>query len=154
MHVFWDVDFGWILGGFWEGFGRPKSWIFDVFSNFFRCKNLSATWKGQKSKKQGNKSDHPLIIPSVWRSVRPWGEGKRMGGRQLGMHLGMNPWPAILAMLLEMQFWNLDLVSGTLGIPSGGGGCAVHNPPHRKGRRQNAGKCKSVVTAFIKSIEL
>ena len=35
------------------------------------------------------------------RSVRPWGEGKRMGGRQLGRHSGMNPWPEILAMLLR-----------------------------------------------------
>ena len=37
-HVFWDVDFGGILGGFWEGLGRPKSSIFAHFSTFFRCK--------------------------------------------------------------------------------------------------------------------
>ena len=37
-HVFWDADFGRILGGFWEGFGRPKSSIFAIFSTFFRCK--------------------------------------------------------------------------------------------------------------------
>ena len=24
LHVFWDLDFVRILGGFWEGFGRPK----------------------------------------------------------------------------------------------------------------------------------
>ena len=69
-----------ILRGFGEGFGRPKSLMFAVFSSFFRCKILSATWKGQKSKKNANKSDHPLIIPSVWWYVRAWGEGFRMGG--------------------------------------------------------------------------
>ena len=29
-----------------------------------------------------------------------------------------------------MQVWNLNLLSGTLGIPSGGGGSAAHRPPH------------------------
>ena len=38
MNVFWDIDFGRILGGFWEGFGMPKSLIFAVFSMFFRYK--------------------------------------------------------------------------------------------------------------------
>ena len=37
-HGFWDIDFNWILKGFWEGFGRPKSMIFAPFSLFFRCK--------------------------------------------------------------------------------------------------------------------
>ena len=31
-HVFWDIDFEGILDGFWEGFGRPKSMIFAIFS--------------------------------------------------------------------------------------------------------------------------
>ena len=42
-------------------------------------------------------------------------------------------------------------MSDTLGIPSGGGGCAAHKPPHQKGRRQSAGNCKSVGTASIKA---
>ena len=25
LHVFWNFDFKGILGGFWEGFGNPKS---------------------------------------------------------------------------------------------------------------------------------
>ena len=33
----WDIDLGWTLGWFWEGFGRPKSLIFAFFSRFFRC---------------------------------------------------------------------------------------------------------------------
>ena len=32
LHVFWDIDFQCILGGFWEGFGRPKSSIFAIFT--------------------------------------------------------------------------------------------------------------------------
>ena len=35
-HVFWNIDFEWILEGFWEGFGKPKSLIFALFSMFFR----------------------------------------------------------------------------------------------------------------------
>ena len=35
-HVLGDIDFGWILGGFWEGFGKPKSLISALFSIFFR----------------------------------------------------------------------------------------------------------------------
>ena len=30
--------------------------------------------------------------------------------------------------------------------------CAVHRPPHQKGRRHSAGKCKSVATALIKAL--
>ena len=36
LYVFWDIDFGWILGWFWEGFREPKSLIFALFSMFFR----------------------------------------------------------------------------------------------------------------------
>ena len=32
MQVLWDIDFEGILDGFWEGFGRPKSMIFAIFS--------------------------------------------------------------------------------------------------------------------------
>ena len=33
-HVFWDIDFGYVLEGFGEGFGRSKSSIFAFFSLF------------------------------------------------------------------------------------------------------------------------
>ena len=33
MHVLWDIDFEGIEDGFWEGFGRPKSSIFAIFSS-------------------------------------------------------------------------------------------------------------------------
>ena len=37
-HVFWKYDFEGILEGFWEGFGRPKSLIFALFSYFSEAK--------------------------------------------------------------------------------------------------------------------
>ena len=41
---------------------------------------------------------------------------------------------------------------GRLGIPSGGGGCAAHRPPHRRERKHNDGKCKSMAaTASIQT---
>ena len=41
---------------------------------------------------------------------------------------------------------------GTLGIPSGGGGCAANRPPHQRERIQSVGKRKSVFTAYIKAL--
>ena len=40
-HVFWDIDFAWILEGFWGGFGKPKSLIFAFLSMFFRSNFLT-----------------------------------------------------------------------------------------------------------------
>ena len=36
--VSWNIAFGSVLEGFWEGFGRPKTLIFALFSSFFRSK--------------------------------------------------------------------------------------------------------------------
>ena len=33
LSLFWNINFGWILEGFWEDFGGQKPW----FSHFFRC---------------------------------------------------------------------------------------------------------------------
>ena len=41
-----------------------------------------------------------------------------------------------------MHFWNLDLVSGTLGIPSGGGGCAAHVPPRCRVEKKSLSECQ------------
>ena len=37
-HACRDIDLGGVLGGFWEGFGRPKISIFACFSMFFQIK--------------------------------------------------------------------------------------------------------------------
>ena len=50
-HVFWNIDFTRILASFWEGFGRPNSLIFAVFSMFFRCHFTGAVGKAKKTTK-------------------------------------------------------------------------------------------------------
>ena len=59
-HACWDIDLAGVLEGFWEGFGRPKSSIFALFSMFFRSKFWKTFWKGKKSKKMANKTIRDL----------------------------------------------------------------------------------------------
>ena len=80
LYVFLDIDFGRILEGFWEGFGRPKSLIFAFFSSFFRCKILIATWKGKKSKKKATKNFFPFFSCNFRGMCGPGGKDYRMGG--------------------------------------------------------------------------
>ena len=37
LSLLWNIDLGWIFEGFWDGFGRPKSFIFQLFSMLFEC---------------------------------------------------------------------------------------------------------------------
>ena len=71
LSVFWDIGFGRILGGFGEGFGRPKSLIFQNFRCFFEA-NFEAYFEElQKRFKDG------------LRDFGPWsfGPGVSLGGR-------------------------------------------------------------------------
>ena len=61
-HVFWNIDFGWIFSGFWEGFGRPKSTIFEFFSLFFRSHFWSTLGNNKKSTQEPNKTEVALPI--------------------------------------------------------------------------------------------
>ena len=93
MHVFWGLDFGRVLGGFWEGFGRPKSSIFALFSQFFRCKILNATWKGKKSKKRANKrpgSNFAAVRAGLGGRILGWGEGKLGQSFKPGLKIGIS----------------------------------------------------------------
>ena len=100
-----------ILRGFWEGLGRvlggqnPRFLLF--FRNFFDAK-FGMQFGRTKNRKKGSKKQFSLIFLVMQRSVRPWGEGKRMGGRQLGRQLGMNSWPAIFAMLSSNAILELE----------------------------------------------
>ena len=80
-HVFWDIDFGWILGGFWGGFGEPKSLIFALFSMFFRSFFLTIFWKAKKSQKKAPKSRMIPIFGTGLRNERALGERKKEGGK-------------------------------------------------------------------------
>ena len=64
-HVFWTLDFDRVLGGFREGFGRPKSSIFALFSMFFRCHFSSAVRKAKKSTRNPKKPN----FSAFWRRV-------------------------------------------------------------------------------------
>ena len=75
-HVFWDIDFDRILGGFWEGFGRPKSSIFAHFSMFFRCRFSSALRKAKKSRKNAKKPNFSAFWRRVCGGPPPPGERK------------------------------------------------------------------------------
>ena len=62
---YWNVDFGWILAGFWESFGRPKFSIFELFSVFFRCHFSNAIRKAKNSVKNAQKPK----FSAFWRRV-------------------------------------------------------------------------------------
>ena len=49
--VFRDIDFEGIFGGFWDGFGTPKSMIFGVFSRENGSKTQEDFWKAKKTPK-------------------------------------------------------------------------------------------------------
>ena len=106
--MFWGTS---ILRGFGEGLGRvlggqnPR--FSHLFRNFFVAK-FRMQFGRAKNRKKGSKKRFSLIFLVMQRSVRPWGEGKRIGGRQLGRHLSMNSWPAILAMLLSNAILELE----------------------------------------------
>ena len=78
-HVFWNLDFKWILGGFWEGFGRPKSLIFAFFSMFFRCRFSSAVGKAKKPRKNAKKTNFSAFWLRVCDGPPLLGKGKDRG---------------------------------------------------------------------------
>ena len=60
FHLFWYLDFGCILGGFWGGLGRPKWKIFSYFPMFLEDKfwMLFGTAKFTK-----NMTFCPVLVP-------------------------------------------------------------------------------------------
>ena len=80
LHVFWEFDFGGILGGFWEGFGKPASSIFACFSMFFRSIFQATLWKAKKSKKIAQQENVGRFLgrPGGMRVLR--GREKERGG--------------------------------------------------------------------------
>ena len=84
----------------------------------------------------------------VRRSVRVRGKEQKDGGRPMWLDLEAKP----LTQALEAGRKRLrNSCPARQALPSGGGGCAAHRPPHQKGRMTNAGKNKSVATALIKA---
>ena len=43
-YVYWDIDFGGVLGGFWDGFGKPNSSIFALLVLFLTAIQVRQAW--------------------------------------------------------------------------------------------------------------
>ena len=84
IDVFWDFVFGGILGGFGEGFGRPKTMIFALFSVFFRSHFGSAFRRRQKSAQVGPEDAESANLDLDSGGGKAPGERKREGLRDLG----------------------------------------------------------------------
>ena len=69
--------------------------------------------------------------------------------------MGESPFAKNLRLSFEAGFRGRHrkkaLLSGTHGIPSGGGGCVAHAPPRCRGETESRNKCQSVGTAFLKA---
>ena len=88
-HVFWDIDFEGILGGFWEGFGRPKSSIFALFSMFFRSHFWSTLGKSKKSAQEAQKQQNSASWRSGCGDPQAPGERQREGNKNLTENLSV-----------------------------------------------------------------
>ena len=84
--VFWNIDLEGFWGGFWEGFGTPKSLIFTIFSMFFGSHFRSAFGRGQKSTREASKCGSCAFLPPVSGHPPPPGERKREGIKSLAYH--------------------------------------------------------------------
>ena len=85
--VLLDFDFEWILGGFWEGFGRPKSIIFAFFFDVFSMSFFKRASEGEKIH-QNAPTRHRR--QKFWAGLRctgaSWGK-ERIGVRTLQIEL-------------------------------------------------------------------
>ena len=86
------------MEGFWEGFGRPKSSIFTLFSMFCRSHFRSAFGKSQKSTQEAQQDAEGGFLDLDSGGPRPPGERKREGNKSLGLHkeLGLSDWPSVI----------------------------------------------------------
>ena len=115
-------------GGFGEGFGKPKSSIFALFSMFFRSIFRATFWKAKKSKKIAQQRTNTTLFGSARRNARPPGERKREGGEALRCRryrtvLGYSQDQALIL--------KYDGVSSTPCTTYGGRRSASRDPPGR-----------------------
>ena len=60
IDVFWDLDLERILGGFWEGFGQPKTSIFALLGKF-----LGRLGKEKGKGKKGRKKEIGRVLDTL-----------------------------------------------------------------------------------------
>ena len=85
MQVLWDIDFEGILDGFWEGFGRPKSMIFAIFSRKNGSKKQEDFWKAKKSHFEASRANcgrSAAVRAGPGEGIKGW--GKALGAGILG----------------------------------------------------------------------
>ena len=87
LSLFWNINFGWILEGFWEDFGRSKTLIFAFFFDVVSMLKLEGVLKRQRSQKKIVQVINDTHLGPARRNVRGAGERKREGFRSL---LGQN----------------------------------------------------------------
>ena len=85
LHVFLDIDFGRILGGFWEG----KILDFRTFFVIFSMQNLACNLEGQKIEKKSLQDGECENLPLDSGHPRPPGERKREGSESLTENLSL-----------------------------------------------------------------
>ena len=73
------MDFGSVLGVFWEGFEKPKILDFRIFFDVFSMESLECNLEGQNIEKKGPKTIWTQLLKPVRRSVRAWGQGLGWG---------------------------------------------------------------------------
>ena len=79
LSLLWNIDLGWIFEGFWDGFGRPKSFIFQLFSVFFFKLKFERCFESKNLRKKHQTDAGVTHFGPGRRNVRGAGERKREG---------------------------------------------------------------------------
>ena len=77
LSLLWNIDLGWIFEGFWDGFGRPKSFIFQLFRCCLNVKFWKVFWKQKFEKKTPNGRGSDSFWAGPAECAGCWGEKKR-----------------------------------------------------------------------------
>ena len=87
-----DIDFGRVLGGFWEGFWEAKIIDFRTFFAIFSMPNFDCNLEGQKIEKKGAKKFFPAIFAVsavLGGRIIGWKEGKLGLNFKPGLKIGL-----------------------------------------------------------------
>ena len=91
MYVFWNIDFGRISEGFWDGFGRPKSVIFQFFFVIFSMQILECKLEGQKIEKKKLLNFFSCDFPAIFAVSAALG-GRIIGWGEACLSLNFKPY--------------------------------------------------------------
>ena len=95
LSLLWNIDLGWIFEGFWDGFGKPKSFIFQLFSTFFWSWILKGVLKAKIWEKNAKRTRESLILGRAGGMCGVLGREKERGSEAC--------WDRILEKLFSRQ---------------------------------------------------